>query len=66
MNKKFYFIVAMLLLIVIFTLQNAQVITINLLFWKLTLPRALMIFIVLIIGILIGWLVTGQTHRSKH
>ena len=66
MNKKFYFIVAMLLLIVIFTLQNAQVITINLLFWKLTLPRALMIFIVLIIGILIGWLVTGLTHRSKH
>ena len=66
MNKKFYFIVAMLLLIVIFTLQNAQVITINLLFWKLTFPRALMIFIVLIIGILIGWLVTGLTHRSKH
>ncbi len=49
-------IIAMILLLLlgIFTVQNASVITINLFFWQFSISRALMIFFVLSIGVIIG------------
>jgi len=44
----------LLLLVVIFTLQNSDMVTIKFLFWSFELSRALMIFLVLTAGILIG------------
>ncbi len=48
--------IALLLMVVIFTLQNATVIDVRLFFWTLSISRALLIFIVLSVGVLIGWL----------
>ena len=62
---KFYGGIALLLLTVIFTLQNSEIVTINFLFWKLSISRALMIFILLIIGILIGWTGANWARHSK-
>lgn len=44
----------LLLFVVIFTLQNSEVVSIKFLFWSFELSRALMIFLVLAAGILIG------------
>jgi len=62
---KFYGGIALLLLTVVFTLQNTEIVTINFLFWKLSISRALMIFILLIIGILIGWTGASLSKHSK-
>jgi uncharacterized integral membrane protein len=52
-------------LVVLFIVQNAAVVEIRLLFWTLTMSRALMIFLVLAIGIVLGWLTHGYLVRRK-
>ena len=44
----------LILLVVVFTLQNTEVVNIKLLFWGFSLSRALMIFVVFGAGVLIG------------
>lgn len=54
MKFKLSLSIVLLLLVVIFTLQNTEVVTIKFLIWDFALSRALMIFLLLGIGILIG------------
>jgi len=65
MNIKAYIGLALLLLVVIFIMQNATVVDIQFLFWKISMSRSLMIFFVLAIGIIIGWITAGHFQR-KH
>lgn len=66
MNTKMYISLALLLLIVIFTVQNAAVVTVSFLFWKLEISRALLIFFVLIIGVIIGWVSHSHFQHLKN
>jgi putative membrane protein len=66
MNVKMYITLTLLLLIVIFTVQNAAVVTVNFLFWKLEISRALLIFFVLVIGVIIGWISHSHMHHTKN
>lgn len=63
MRLKMILGMALLLLVVIFTLQNTEVIAIRFLFWDLSLSRALMLFLVLAVGILIGFLAGAGRSR---
>ena len=54
----------LLLLVVIFTLQNTEVVTIKFLIWEFALSRALMFFLLLGIGILIGSFIGGHSVKS--
>ncbi|MGD8999912.1 MAG: LapA family protein [Granulosicoccaceae bacterium] len=65
MNIRAYIGLALLLLVVIFIVQNATVVDIQFLFWKLSMSRSLMIFFVLAIGVVIGWITAGHFQR-KH
>jgi len=64
MNYKMPLVIILLLLVVIFTLQNTEQVNISLLFWHVTLSRALMIFLVLAIGLLAGWIL--GTVQCRH
>jgi len=66
MNIKAYIGLALLLIIVIFIVQNAAVVDIQFLFWKVSMSRSLMIFFVLAIGIVIGWITTGHFHKKYY
>ncbi|WP_126455063.1 LapA family protein [Sulfuriflexus mobilis] len=66
MNIKAYIGLVLLLLVVVFTVQNASVIDIQLLFWKISMSRSLMIFFVLAIGIIIGWITAGHFHKKRN
>ena len=55
MSLKLYTGLSLLILVVIFTLQNVEVVQINFLVWEFSMSRSLMIFMVLSIGVLIGW-----------
>lgn len=50
----------LLALVLLFTLQNLEVVTITVLFWQFSLSRALLIFTVLAVGIVIGLLARWQ------
>jgi len=56
MNKKIISIVVLIVLVVLFIVQNISIVEIRFLFWSLQMSRALFIFFLLAIGIAIGWL----------
>ena len=56
--------IVLLLFVVIFTLQNTEVVTIKFLIWEFALSRALMIFLLLGIGILVGSFMGGYKPKS--
>lgn len=52
-------------LVVIFTLQNADVVTVRFLAWTVTISRAVMLFIVLGAGLVIGWMAGGMGRGGR-
>ena len=65
MNTRVYISLTLLLLVVVFIVQNATVVDIRFLFWKISMSRSLMIFFVLAIGVVIGWITTVHFYK-KH
>lgn len=63
MKTKLGLAMALLLTVVIFTLQNTDMISIHFLFWQFSLSQALMLFLVLGIGVLLGFLL-GSYRRN--
>ncbi len=53
-NLKVYAGMGLLILVVLFTLQNTETVPISFLFWEFRISRALVIFMVFVIGVLVG------------
>jgi uncharacterized integral membrane protein len=51
-----------LLLVVVFAVQNAEVVDVRFLFWKLSMSRALLLFLVFVAGLVSGWLFRNFTQ----
>jgi len=64
--KTIVFIV-LAILIVIFTIQNPQVVDIQFFVWKTSISKALVLLSTLFIGIILGWLITwmGYSQRKR-
>lgn len=56
---KFIFILILLGLIIVFTVQNYKVVELRFLLWRLEMSRALMFFFVFAGGAVLGWLIRG-------
>ena len=52
-------------LVILFMVQNVQVVDIKFIAWTVSISRALMILIVFVIGILLGWVVRSMGYRKK-
>jgi len=55
-------------LFIIFLVQNTQVVTLRLYFWKISMSQIILIPLVLILGFIIGYIVcklTGKTEKRK-
>lgn len=66
MNFKVVFASLLALLLVVFTAQNAEVVEIRFLFWKLEMSRAIVLFGVGGIGALVGWAVASMSHLASN
>lgn len=55
MKFKLTITLVLFLFVMIFAVQNAAMVEIRLLFWEVTFPRSLLIFMMLLIGMIIGW-----------
>ena len=53
-NIKVYAGLGLLILVVLFTLQNTETVPISFLFWEFRISRVLMILMIFVIGVLVG------------
>ena len=58
------FAVILIILVLVFVLQNIEVVKVSFLAWDISMPRALMIFGALIIGIIVGWLARRPKRKG--
>ncbi len=65
MKTKLSLIIALLLTVIIFTLQNTETVSIQFLFWQFSLSRALMLFLMLAIGIVLGFFLCAMQNRHN-
>ncbi|MBU1995230.1 DUF1049 domain-containing protein [bacterium] len=65
MNLKLISIGILFALIVLFIFQNVAMVEIQFLFWSAQIPRSLLMFLLLALGILIGWLLHAH-YKSKN
>jgi len=65
MNFKLIAILVLAGLVLLFVLQNAATVEIQFLFWSLSMPRSLMIFLILGAGFLIGWFLRSYLRFRK-
>lgn len=54
----------MLAAVIIFAVQNVEMVTVRFLGQAISLPRALLIVIAYVMGMLSGWMVVGFIQRS--
>lgn len=62
---KLIFSVVLVALVLIFAMENTQTVEIRFLAWAVSMPRALMIVVVLGIGLVAGWLLRSFSGRRK-
>ena len=65
MMYKLVVTLILIILVMIFAVQNAAVVEIRILFWEFAFPRSLLIFSMLLVGILIGWFVRSIFRIAK-
>ena len=65
MNLKVVFSMVLLFIVVFFTLQNTEVVSMRFFFWEFSLSRALMFFLILGVGILTGYIL-GAYSRERN
>jgi putative membrane protein len=65
MNYKLILTLGLTIVVVLFVVQNTEVVEIRFLFWKMAMSRALVMLFVLIVGIAAGWLLHGHVRRRR-
>jgi uncharacterized integral membrane protein len=65
MNAKMIGIIVLLLVMVIFAIQNTQPVAIKFLFWGIETSAVLSILVSFMIGFLLGWLVLWAGSGKK-
>jgi len=58
-------VITLLALVGIFALQNIVAVEVRFLFWGFSMPRSLLIFVVLAVGVLVGWVLSSVMSRRK-
>jgi len=65
MKARTIIIIVLTILIVIFALQNTDIVVVQLWFWKLQIPSALLIFCCLAVGVIIGLMIPSRRKQDN-
>jgi len=65
MKHKLLILSIIIILFLIFLIQNTQVVTLHLYFWKISMSQIILIPLVLIIGFVIGYTVAIFNRKKK-
>jgi putative membrane protein len=63
MRIRIFITLVLAILLVIFTIQNSEIVAIKLFFWKFEITEALLIIFCIIIGLLIGLLIPKKKTK---
>lgn len=66
MKIKVLFVLLFAILLVVFAVQNTEIVNIKLIFWDIETPKALLIFICFALGVLFGFLVPSSKKAEKN
>lgn len=66
MNSRLILVLGLIALVVLFIIQNVVVVEIRFLFWSVAMSRALLMFLLLTVGIIIGWSLHGYVHHKQY
>lgn len=58
--------IVLFFIIVIFIIQNAATVEIHLIFWTVSISRVLLMLIILLFGIVIGWILNSYFKHVKN
>ncbi len=65
MQTKLIVAGSLLLLVVLFTLQNAEVVSIRFLFWEFSMSRVILLFLVFAFGVGTGWILHSLARAGS-
>ena len=65
MKTKVIIIILLAVLLIIFVLQNTETVNINVFFWDLSIPRALLLFVCFAMGLIIGLIIPSSRIKKK-
>ncbi|RJP56388.1 MAG: LapA family protein [Deltaproteobacteria bacterium] len=65
MKIKTIIILVLVALLVIFLLQNTEVIEVRFLFWQISMSRIVLLFSTLIVGLITGWFLSILTSKKS-
>jgi putative membrane protein len=52
-------------IVVIFVIQNGEVVDVSFLFWTLTVSRAVMVLVIFLVGTIFGWIGHSLGRRRR-
>jgi uncharacterized integral membrane protein len=64
MKTKIFIIALLAVILIIFVLQNTEMVIINLFFWDISIPRALLIFVCFAMGLVFGLLIPSSGKKA--
>jgi len=65
LRTKLIFIIISFILAIIFILQNMIMVEIRFFFWTISMPRSLLMFLLLALGLAIGWFLNSYSLSSR-
>lgn len=65
MKLQTVIILILVLLFLIILIQNTQVVALHLLFWKISMSQIVLIFLTLLVGLILGWVLAKLTGRTR-
>ena len=65
MKTKLLILLAVIILFLIFLIQNTQVVTLHLYFWKISMSQIILLPLTLIIGFLLGYIVATFMKKDR-
>jgi putative membrane protein len=65
MNLKLVLGIILAGMAAVFIIQNVTSVDLTFLFWTLSMSRALLMFLILSLGFILGWLLHGSFRRMK-
>jgi uncharacterized integral membrane protein len=66
MKPKLIIALILLVLFLVFLLQNTQVVTLRLYFWQLSMPQIILIPLVMLVGFALGYFVGLMRKKRKN
>ena len=65
MSFKIGLVAILAFIVLIFLAQNFEVVTVNVLFWEISMSRAVLLFFSLLIGFIVGWILHSFLSYRK-